>query len=248
MKREEIVSMAKYVQFPYVNETYKDIYDSREVTRIPLASGYDPLYSKTVNDKHHYTTRYHMEHVLPLLNSVFGFGYDRSDFDLVKHVVDEGDYTHLSPKKKMKFDLYLYDRKEGEDITRAVDFDDLHGSELYGRSAAHRYWGLYRYAHRCSRILNRNQPLTGRKLFISGDSQIVPDIPVLACYFREVWYFDNRTGYVTGPRDEKGNYSISWDKDKHIRCERFYRAKNFTDVLIQLYTSGLERYEKWNIY
>ena len=55
MTREEIVSMAKYVQFPYVNETYKDIYDSREVTRIPLASGYDPLYSKTVNDKHHYT-------------------------------------------------------------------------------------------------------------------------------------------------------------------------------------------------
>ena len=248
MTREEIVSKAKYIQFPYMNKVYKDLYDSREVVRIPLASGYDPLYSMSVNDKHHYTTKYHMENVLPLLESMYCFEYSPSDFNIVKHIVKEGEYSYMSPKKNMKFDSYLYDQKCGTDIQHDISFDDLHGPQLNGSVEARRYWGLYKYAHRCSRIINKSLPQTGRRLFISGDSQIIPDIPVLACYFREVWYFDNRTGYITGPRDEKGNYTISWDKDKHIKCEKFYKEKNFTDVLIQLYTSGLERYEKWNLY
>ena len=84
-------------------------------------------------------------------------------------------------------------------------------------------------------------------MFVSGDSQIIPDIPVLACYFREVWYFDNRTGYTTSKRDKNNNYTISWNKDKHLYCEKYYKNKPFTDVLIQVYCAGLERYQKWNM-
>ena len=248
MTREELISKAKYIQFPYINETYADIYNSREVWKVPLEYNYNPLYFKSANDKHHYTTKYHIDNVLPLLESIYKFGYKKSDFNIVKHIVKEGDYSYMVPKKEIKFDLYQYDLKDGVNIKRDINFDNLHGPQLNSNSMAHRYWGLYIYAHNCSRIINKSLPLTRRRLFISGDSQIVPDIPVLAYYFREVWYFDNRTGYVNGPKDKKGNYNIIWDENKHIRCEKFYKEKNFTDVLIQLYKSGLERYEKWNLY
>lgn len=247
MTRKEIIANAKYIQFPYINEIYKELYKEVSPVLVPLADGYDPLYSDSVNDKHHYTTKYHRNTVLPLLESMYGFGYDKNDFRIEPLVCEDGDYSYLVPKKKMKFDIYRYDINPVS-VDYGVSYTDLMSKERLSGKGNHRYWGLYRYAHACSRIVNRDLPESGRTLFISGDSQILPDIPVLACYFREVWYFDNRTGYYTTPRDEYGNYSIKWDADKHIECRNHYKGKKFTDILIQLYSAGLERYHKWNIY
>lgn len=247
MTRKEIIANAKYIQFPYINETYKDHYGKISPVKVPLAEGYNPLYSMAVNDTHHYTTKFHIANVLPLLESMYGFGYSRKDFKLKPFICDEGDYSYLVPKKDMKFDIYRFDIENGPYIERNIGFDSLLSKEYLSGKGNHRYWGLYRYAHGCSRIINRSVREDGRRLFISGDSQIVPDIPVLACYFREVWYFDNRTGYYTTPRDEYGNYTIKWDKGKHLYCEKYYKDKPFTDVLIQVYCAGLERYHKWNM-
>lgn len=247
MTKEELVSKAKYIQFPYTNSVYMKIYNKRQVNRLPIAEDYNPLYSDSVNDKHHYTTRYHYEHVLPLLNSIYKFGYKSSDFELVKLIKKDGDYSYMVPKRKFVFKLYQFDLKMRE-IYDNQDFYGLMNESLLSDDTKHRYWGLYRFAHHCSRIVNKSLPENGRKLFISGDSQIIPSIPILACYFREVWYFDNRTGYKTGKRDENGNYTIEWIEENHISCRRWYESKTFSDVLIQLYTSKLERYEKWNIY
>lgn len=220
---------------------------TREVKKLPIVKGYDPLYSNSENDKHHYSTKYHYEEVLPLLDSMYNFGYDRSDFNLVKLIKKDGDYSYFVPKQKFLFNLYQYDLK-ARVIYEDQKFTELMSKGLESDSTKHRYWGLYRFAHHCSRIVNKNMPKDGRTLFVSGDSQMIPSIPILACYFREVWYFDNRTGYKTGERDDKGNYTIEWIKEKHISCSRWYESKTFSDVLIQVYTSGLERYEQWNIY
>jgi hypothetical protein len=247
MTRKEIIANAKYIQFPYINKIYKEHYGDVSPVQVPLADGYNPLYSDSVNDKHHYTTEYHRKIVLPLLESMYGFGYDKKDFRIEPLVCEDGDYSYLVPKKKMKFDIYRYDINPVS-VDYDISYTDLMSKERLSGKDNHRYWGLYKYAHACSRIVNRNLPESGRTLFISGDSQILPDIPVLACYFREVWYFDNRTGYYTTPRDEYGNYSIKWNADKHIECRNRYKDKKFTDVLIQVYCAGLERYHKWNMY
>lgn len=247
MTRKELISKAKYIQFPYINEEYRNFYKELEPVRVPLAKGYDPLYSNSVHDKHHYTTEFHRKTVLPLLESILGFGYNRKDFDLEEFICEDGDYSYLVPKEKMKFDIYRYDI-DPHIVMKNVDFKELMSKDYLSGKGSHRYWGLYRYAHACSRIVNKGMPRDGRKLFVSGDSQILPDIPVLACYFREVWYFDNRTGYYTTPRDEYGNYKIKWDESKHIPCRREYRNKKFSDVLIQVYCADIERYHKWNIY
>ncbi len=247
MTREEIIEKAKYIQFPYINEEYKDRYKSVATIKVPLAEGYNPLYSKAVHDTHHYTTKFHIKNVLPLLESIYGFGYRRDDFKLKPLVCDDGDYSYLVPKKDMKFDVYRYDLENGPHIERGINYDGLLSEKHLSGKDKHRYWGLYKYFHSCSRIINKSMPHDGRHLFISGDSQIIPDIPVLACYFREVWYFDNRTGYTTSKRDENNNYTISWNKDKHLCCEKYYKNKRFTDVLVQVYCAGLERYQKWNM-
>lgn len=64
-----------------------------------------------------------------------------------------------------------------------------------------------------------------KKLFISGDSQMILDIPFLSCFFKEVWYFDNR---------KKKTLSNKWINE------------NFTDVLIEVGHLPLTDYTELN--
>lgn len=246
MTIKELLDKAIYIQFPYINKEYRDRYRKRKPVKVPKVKDYDPLYSDSVHDTHHYTTKYHRRVVLPLLESLYKFGYNKADFDIVKFVKSDGDYSYMVPKKDMRFDVYRYDLKQPK-MMKDVGYMDLFSPTFKDNVNEHRYWGLYRYPHACSRIINKSLPKDGRKLFISGDSQMIPDIPVLACYFREVWYFDNRTGYKTSQRDKFGNYTIKWIEEKHLPCMRHYEKKTFTDVLMQTYCADLERYEKWNL-
>ena len=84
---------------------------------------------------------------------------------------------------------------------------------------------LYRYPHECSRIINKDVD-SNRILLVSGDSQMIPDISVLACYFKEVWYFDNRA---------------------NVKAEDILKEGEFTDVLIELNCSDIKQYTETNI-
>ena len=55
------------------------------------------------------------------------------------------------------------------------------------------YHHLYRGAHACSRVINETID-NDRKIFVSGDSMMIPAIPILCCYYKEVVYMDNRDG------------------------------------------------------
>ena len=44
----------------------------------------------------------------------------------------------------------------------------------------------------CSRIVNKTTT-SNRILVLSCDSQMIPIIPVLSCYFKEIWALDNRS-------------------------------------------------------
>lgn len=78
---------------------------------------------------------------------------------------------------------------------------------------------------------------------ISGDSQMIPSIAPLTHYFKEIWYFDNRTGQV--PNNETGK--MDFCEDKFISYSKEYANVNFTDVLIGCYCRDLKWYEYWNL-
>lgn len=238
MKREEIVRMAKYICFPYVNESYSQKYDGidREVHRIPIVEGKDVLYSRMPTNEHHYTTDYAYTYVLPLLDSLLGFGFSIGDFTKVPLKLRTGDLSYIVPKTECLFTAVCFT----DNVVSRGGYTSLF-EDCFKSSPSYR--PLYRYHHRCSRIVNHTTK-SKRKLMVSGDSQMVPCIAPLAYYFREVWYFDNRTGYFKNR--ETNQFEFHGDRFKSFQDR--YRDTVFTDSVIELYSRDLKWYEYWNLY
>ena len=82
-----------------------------------------------------------------------------------------------------------------------------------------------------------------RTLMISGDSQMIPSIAPLAHYFKEVWYFDNRTGYYK----EDPNGPFIYHENEFRSFAHTYKDMVFSDVLIECYCRELSWYEYLNL-
>lgn len=237
MNKQEILNKAKYIQFPLVNNSYNEDYKKSisNIHRLPIIKDEPVLYDNLIGDEHHYTTAYCIKYVLPLINKVLNFGFDENDFDLKKYYFDENgiknDLSYLIPKNKYTFKLYsfLRDKEFNFEYDGGLVFN-------FNLRPEGKYRDLFVFPHQCSKIVN-NELQNDKKLFISGDSQIIPCISVLACYYKEVWYFDNRTG-------KEGNVI---DKEKTISYEETYKDVEFDDVLIELYSNPLNWYTEINL-
>lgn len=239
MTLKEVVGIAQYIQFPYMNEEYKDTYYStvkKEIHKTPIISGKEVLYPKMKGNEHHYTTEYTYKYVLPVLDGILNFGYDTNDFRTVPLVLDSGDLSYIVPKKDIEYTVTCF--TENESVSGG--YLDMFEPVFFENPS---YRPLYRYHHRCSRIVNHTTK-SGRVLMISGDSQMVPSILPLSNYFKEVWYFDNRTGWI---RNRKTN-EYEFLENKFISFRDKYRKTHFTDTIIELYCRKLKWYEYWNLY
>lgn len=231
MTIEEVVKKAKYIQFPYHNEEYKDYYDKRNPVRLPIIEGEEVLYTgMPKGNGHHYTTQYTYKYVLPAIADLLGFKFSMDDFKLVKVMNGNYDVSYIKPNNRESYTVICFDTNNG----KTGDYEDLLNPNFFKEPL---YRELYRYPHRCSRIIN-NSTKSNRKLMISGDSQIIPSIAPLAHYFKEVWYFDNRTGWI---KDK------IFTEEKFISFSNYYKNVEFTDVLIECYCRDLKWYEYWNI-
>ena len=224
MTRDEIVKMAKYVVFPnnQVNgygKAEQSIAQGRDKVFLPVI---DMRYAGMPGNDHHFTTEYHRKYVMPALEQLFRFGYREADFELTHCMSGKYDLSYLTPKTEMRF----LNRDFLDNLAFECTFEGLSNVALQRKLGySTPYHELYTFAHRCSQIVNLTNR-NGRKLMISGDSQMVPSIRTLACLFEEVWYFDNRT-------------------DKEI--QEVYKDTEFTDVLMALYMSDIERYHITNL-
>lgn len=233
MIKEEILNKAKYIQFPLVNKEYKE-YPIECIHKLPCIIQYDPLYSLSSTDKHHYTIKYHREYVLPLMEKLLRFGYNENDFNVVECMNDNCDLSYFVPKNEMKFDVHwLLGTKMYSDISfeNGLIFNENEGN------GDKFYRNMIIGCHTSLRIINKTIS-SNRTLLISGDSQIIPDIAILACYFKEVWYLDNRSGKVD-------NTTI--DIKKTISIQDKYKDVVFSDILISLYSNPLWWYTEVNL-
>ena len=235
MTIDEIVKKAKYIQLEEMNETYND-YSSRDVVKLPIIKEGNVLYTGMPRDNgHHYTTAYTYKYVLPTIGELLDFDFSINDFDLVS--VDNGiyDLSYIKPKTLDNYTIINYTDKERFN----GDYKVLINPNFFKKPL---YRELYRFPHKCSRIINNTSTST-RKLMISGDSQMIPSIAPLAHYFKEVWYFDNRTGYYK----EKASGPFVFHKDEFKSFSENYKDVIFSDVLIECYSRELSWYEYLNL-
>ena len=208
MTRKELLNKATYIQYCLKNKTFKkfDI-PIEKIVKLPIADE-NMFYSDWKYNDHHFTTEYHRKYSIPLYCKLFNLDYNEDDFMLQERKSGKYDISFLKPKKEYMYEVYSYTRGEHLDN---LTFDDItnNNSKNTDITAYHR---LYIYSHECSRLINKTIE-NKRKLFISGDSQMIPDIPFLSCFFKEVWLFDNR---------KKG------------KNEKQYADVNFSDVLVEL--------------
>lgn len=222
MTKEEILNKAIYIQFPLTETTYntytlKDV--NKTINKLPLPNGM--LYSTWALNNHHFTTEYHRLHVIPLLEELFGFKFDASQYHMVNKMHDKYDISQLYPNNDFKFDTYCFNDNE-----KLVDVPyEILCTNPYTTCDITDYHRLFRYGYKCSMVINKTID-NNRKLLISGDSQMIPSVPTLCTLFKEVWYLDNRAC---------------------ITPSIMYRDTDFTDVLIELNCDSLDRYINRNI-
>lgn len=216
--RKWVVERAKYLIVPNKGRYEKYSPDIEEkALKVPLVL--DSTYGTWSFNEHHFKPFYHFDYILPYIDKLFGFGFSESDFRKVDRKSGIYDTTYLSPLKNFNFDVYGFSKDE--------HFTGVNYSFLTSGLSGTDYHKQYRYFHECSRIIN-NSIDSSRILFVSGDSTLIPDIPVLACYFKEVWYFDNRDGR---------------NHIKHLGEV----DKNRIEVLFQVGFAGIENYSNINL-
>lgn len=217
MTREEILAIAKYIQYPFTKTLYYTYDINVDIHKLPLPAD-NQMYDNWEMNHNHFTTEYHRQYTIPLLCELLNLNYNENDF-----IIDERksknnfDISLLKSKQDYVYEIYGYTRDEHFDN---LTFQDITHSNI----CTTEYHGLYKYPHECSRLINKTIN-NNRKLFISGDSQMIPDISFLSCFFKEIFYFDNRNGL---------NLSHTW---KDI---------TFTNALIELNYDPLFAYTEIN--
>lgn len=207
MTKQELLDKAVYIQYPLNYTTYKQYNVGKEINKLPLPEK-GMMYDKWKYNDNHFIPLYHRKYSLPLLEKVLKFGYNENDFILKERTSNGFDISVLWSKKEHIYEIYGFNRNEYFDNLK---YDDIITSHIYFNNITD-YHKQYKYPHENSRLINKTID-NNRILFISGDSQMIPDIPILSCYFKEIWYFDNRNNLVLS------------DKYKNVF---------FTDVLVEV--------------
>lgn len=213
-----MIEQAIYIQYPLTYDLYQDI-SLDKINRLPLPQR-GMMYDGWENNNNHFTTEYHRRYVIPLLCKLLHISYVKSDFVLQERKSGTFDISIYKPTKEYSYEIYGY--------TRGEHFDNLNFYDITTNTSILEditdYHRLYRYSHESSRLINKTID-SNRKLFISGDSQFIPDISFLSCFFKEIWYFDNR--------DE-------------MKLADKWKDEVFTDVIIEINNQCLSAYTETN--
>ena len=207
MTKKDLIDKAIYIQFPYSYTTYKEYKIDKEINKLPLPEK-GMMYDGWAKNNNHYTPQYHRQYTIPLLCKLLDISVNFDDFVIDERHSGKFDISLLKPKEEYEYEIYGYTRGEHFDN---LTFEDITSNDSPNKDITD-YHRLYKYSHECSRLINKTIN-SDRILFISGDSQLIPVISFLSCFFKEIWYFDNR--------DDK---ALS---DKWCNIE-------FTDVIIEM--------------
>ena len=217
MTREEILENGVYIVLPNSSDSYRE-YDI-DAIKMPLGE----RYVEWSMNRHHFTTKYHREKLMPVLAELLHFNFDTSKYHMVEATSDGFDVSQLYPNDgTLSFNLWCI--SDGEKLNK-VPYGKIVENN-YTTSDITGFHRLFRYSHKSSVITN-NKGGNGKTLFISGDSNIIPSVPTLCTIFKEVWYIDNRV-------DDVEIY-------KHLK------DVHFDEILFELNWNNLDHYTTKNL-
>lgn len=182
-------------------------------------------------NNHHYNSKFFIKYIYPvLIKELLGVEFNINDFNLIEDIYqDKYDISYLVPKRNFHFQIWTHNlyTEGGYEIMRP---NKVITKEVIQNCGNTKYHLQYIGEHSVSRIVN-NDIENNYKLFVSMDSHMIPVIPVLACYFKEIIASD----YRTPGKDYKPEY------------DKIYLNKDFTHILIAVSGStGLDRFIKKN--
>lgn len=169
------------------------------------------------NEHHLYPSNFY-KMILPLMNLyIKNLNFNINDFDLIDYFSEDKRYdlSYLAPKNKdMKFTF----SKEGKVLSEHGDFSSLNfvnevWDDTTGYDINSNYHKLFRGSHSCCKIINETID-NDKKLLVTGDSMLIPAIPILCCYYKEAVFLDNR--------NNKSN-------------KKYFEGVVFDDVIIEVY-------------
>ena len=220
--KDYIIRNGIHIEFPYrVGNKLLYIYngDDNDIIKLPAI---DMQFKSYALNGHHYSSKYHIDYVLPLLNDIFSFGFNINDFVIKQNIIDgKYDISSLYPlDDSNEYSVSSLTFPSLESISGGYDI--LSGKRFSvrmpnGESGYHFQYCLY---HTSSIVTNYGKN-NGKVILIIGDSQMIPDISVLCYYYKHVIYIDNRN-------------KINW-LDKIC-------AYDVDDILVQLYYKRKECY------
>ena len=202
-------------QTPWSTSKYVDLLKDKKTIdvrwlNLKYMDGYDK------NENHLYPDNFY-KMILPLMSIVTNnFKFNINDFELVEYFTNGNKFnlSYLVPKnKEMKFTF----ERNGEIISEHEDFSSLHYMDTqWEHTENDLYKSIFRGAYSCCKITNETVD-NELKLIVTGDDSIIPAIPILACYYKEVTYLDNRDG---------GSY------------KQYFENKVFDEIIVQLNESN----------
>lgn len=195
---DHIFQAAKFITFPDAPcvpriPLPKEQLDAQFNPRLDLAGDLDAYYTGYFPNEHHIKTTYIWEHYMDPIFSFLEIPLDKTQFEPHPYYDESGKYdlSFHDPIDKANtsftyFDINMYKTEGTFDILRLVE---LENSGF--RNPLSRYHNLFYGYHSNARIYN-NKPITDIKMLVVCDSMMIPIIPVLAYYCKELTVVDNR--------------------------------------------------------
>lgn len=209
MTYNEIIDKAKMICYPALdafdgykmsidietNLLMKKYFPQKE---FDLMFGNGPIYRTWPANNHHFVVPWQQNNIVPAILRLFDIEFNFSDYDKCEYFAKNEstgelyDMSYMSPKIGQNFsitDIETGYTIEQNSLFRA--YDDYNCIEPYANSYYHHFLWC---THKCALIKN-NILSNGKSIIISCDSQMVPVIPILACYFKEILHLDRRQDY-----------------------------------------------------
>jgi len=205
MKYNEIIEKSKIICYPCVHDDYSVSVDIGTIglmdrffpgKGVDVAFGKGDIYKTYFANNHHFNIMWQQSVVAPCIMGLFGMCFNMNDFCRTPYTLRTGDdlqdLSFLKPREEQSFSVT--DIESGcvveKDSLFRDDSDDF-CMETYAYTNYHRFLWC---AHKCALIKN-NRIRNGKSLIVSCDSQMIPVIPILACYFGEILHLDRRGWY-----------------------------------------------------
>ena len=146
----------------------------------------DYMYKNYPLNTNHFQTSYHISTILPKISEILNIPYSQNDFNKIIYKQNNFDLTYLYPiKDNDSYEIIT------DNIHEKGNYSILQNVNKHDPKCPSNYHSLFRGYHKNTRIFNYDA-VTDKKLLICCDSEMIPDIPVLSYYFKEIIHLDNR--------------------------------------------------------